>query len=180
MTLRPGPPGTWLVGHAGTTSPVPARRAWPICTCCSPGRHGIDALTLAGGAYPENDLGPRADATALAAYRRRLRQLDDALDAADANGDATGAETLVAERDALLAEVSAATRLGGRARHIGGSAERARVTVRKAIATAIDTITSADPVVGRHLSTHIRTGFICSYEPDWPALDLAALTRDPS
>jgi hypothetical protein len=40
------------------------------------------------------------------------------------------------------------------------------VTVRKAIATAIDTITTADPVVGRHLATHIRTGFTCSYELD--------------
>jgi hypothetical protein len=40
------------------------------------------------------------------------------------------------------------------------------VTVRKAIVTAIDTITAADPVVGRHLATHIRTGSACSYEPD--------------
>ncbi len=167
MTLRPGPPGTWLVGHAGTTSPVPARKGMAhLHLLLSRPGNGIDALTLAGGAVAENDLGPRADATALAAYRRRLRQLDEALDAADATGDATGAETLVAERAALLAEVSAATRLGGRARHTGGSAERARVTVRKAIATAIDTITTADPVVGRHLATHIRTGFTCSYETD--------------
>ncbi len=167
MTLRPGPSGTWLVGHAGTTTPVPARRGMAhLHLLLSRPGIGIDALALAGGAVAESDLGPRADATALAAYRRRLRQLDDALDAADANGDATGAETLAAERNALLAEVSAATGLGGRARHIGGSTERARVTVRKAIVTAIDTITSADPIVGRHLSTHIRTGFICSYEPD--------------
>jgi hypothetical protein len=172
MTLRPGPPGTWLVGHAGTTTPVPARKGMAhLHLLLSRPGNGIDALTLAGGAVAENDLGPRADATALAAYRRRLRQLDEALDAADVTGDATGAETLVAERTALLAEVSAATGLGGRARHIGGSAERARVTVRKAIATAIDTITTADPVVGRHLATHIRTGFSCSYETD---LDQAA------
>jgi hypothetical protein len=167
MTLRPGPPGTWLVGHAGTTSPVPARKGMAhLHLLLARQGNGVDALTLAGGAVAENDLGPRADGTALAAYRRRLRQLDESLDAADATGDATGAETLVAERAALLAEVSAATGLGGRARHIGGSAERARVTVRKAIVTAIDTITTADPVVGRHLATHIRTGFICSYETD--------------
>jgi hypothetical protein len=40
------------------------------------------------------------------------------------------------------------------------------VTERKAIVTAIDTITTADPVVDRHLATHIRTGFTCRYEPD--------------
>jgi hypothetical protein len=167
LTLRPGPPGTWLVGHAGTTTPVPARKGMAhLHALLSRPSSGIDAHALAGGAVTESDLGPRADATALTAYRRRLRQLDDALDTADANGDMTGAETVVAERAALLAEVSAATGLGRRARHVGGSSERARVTVRKAIATAIDTITTADPVVGRHLATHIRTGFTCSYEPD--------------
>jgi hypothetical protein len=40
------------------------------------------------------------------------------------------------------------------------------VTVRKAIGTALDAIHSADPVVARHLITHVRTGVRCSYEPD--------------
>ncbi|WP_148046604.1 hypothetical protein [Nocardioides pocheonensis] len=167
MTLRPGPPGTWLVGHAGTTTAVPARKGMAhLHALLSRPGSGVDAVVLAGGQVAEGDLGPRADTVALDAYRRRLRELDDALDAADLNGDATAAESLVAERAALLAEVSAATGLGGRARHVGGSAERARVTVRKAIAAAIETIKAADPVVGRHLATHVRTGFTCSYEPD--------------
>ena len=167
MTLRPGPPGTWLVGHAGTTTPVPARKGMMhLHRLLSRPGSDVAALDLAGGAVTERDLGTRADPTALAAYRRRLRQLDAALDAADATGDATGAETLVAERAALLSEISAATGLGGRARRVGGSAERARVTVRKAIVAAIDTITTADPVVGSHLATHIRTGFACSYQPN--------------
>jgi hypothetical protein len=57
-------------------------------------------------------------------------QLDDASTPPTRTATPTGAETLVAERTALLAEVSAATGRGGRARHIGGSTERARVTVR--------------------------------------------------
>ncbi|WP_203230295.1 hypothetical protein, partial [Segeticoccus rhizosphaerae] len=167
MTLRPGPAGTWLVGHAGTTTPVPARKGMAqVHLLLSRPGSSISALTLAGGSVVESDLGPRADATALAAYRRRLRQLDEALDAADATGNATSAEALAAERTALLAEVSAATGLGGRARRVGGSTERARVSVRKAIVAAIDTITTADPVVGRHLATHIRTGLTCTYQPD--------------
>jgi hypothetical protein len=168
MTLRPSPSGTWLVGHGATTTPVPARKGMDhLHVLLSRPGIAVDAVDLAGGgSVLESDLGPRADRTALAAYRRRLRQLDDALDAADANGDAAAAETLVAERAALLAEVSAATGLGGRDRRIGGTSERARVTVRKAIAAAIKTITSADPTVGRHLSTHIRTGYTCSYDPD--------------
>lgn len=167
MSLRPGPPGTWLVGHAGTTTAVPARKGMAhLHALLSQPGSGVDAVVLAGGVVAEGDLGPRADTIALDAYRRRLRELDDALDVADLTGDATGAESLVAERAALLAEVSAATGLGGRARHVGGSAERARVTVRKAIVAALETITAADPVVGRHLATHVRTGFTCSYEPD--------------
>ena len=63
-------------------------------------------------------------------------------------------------------------RTRGRARHVGGSAERARVTVRKAIATAIDTITTVDPVVGRHVATHIRTGPPAATRPIRPAGDL--------
>jgi len=167
MTLRPGPAGTWLVGHEGATTAVPARKGMThLHTLLSRPGVGIDALTLAGGVVSEGGLGPRADATALAAYRHRLRQLDDELDAADVSGDAIRAEALVAERKALLAEVSAATGLGGRARQVGGSAERARITVRKAIARAIDVIAEVDPVVGRHLAARVRTGFTCTYQPD--------------
>jgi hypothetical protein len=73
---------------------------------------------------------------------------------------------LTAEREALLAQVSAATGLGGRPRSTGSGAERARVTVRKAIAAGIEAIHAADPVVARHLTTHVRTGLTCRYEPD--------------
>ena len=167
MTLRPGPQGTWLVGHAGSTAPIPARKGLVhLHTLLSQPGTGIDALALAGGAVIESDLGLRADATALAAYRRRLRDVEDALDQADVDGDASAGKRLVAERSALLAEVSAATGLGGRTRQVGGSAERARVTVRKAIAAAIEVVSTADPVVGRHLASQVRTGFTCSYEPD--------------
>lgn len=167
MTLRPGPAGTWLVGHDGATTAMPARKGMVhLHKLLSRPGIGIDALTLAGGAVSEGVLGPRADKRALAAYRHRLRQLDDDLAAADVCGDAAGSEALVAERTALLAEVSASTGLGGRARQVGGSAERARVTVRKAIAAAIDVINAADPVVARHLAARVRTGYTCTYQPD--------------
>ncbi|HEX7717634.1 MAG TPA: hypothetical protein VF416_10125, partial [Marmoricola sp.] len=61
---------------------------------------------------------------------------------------------------------SAATGLGGRPRTSGSGAERARVTVRKAVAAALDAIHGADPVVARHLTARVRTGLRCCYEPD--------------
>jgi hypothetical protein len=169
MTLRPGPAGVWLVGRGDEETAIPARRGLEhLHTLLS--RPGVEvaALRLAGGAHTveQAGLGEVVDEQALAAYRRRLAEIDTELDEADAWGDAARGEKLTAERDALLAEVSAATGLGGRARMAGSGAERARVTVRKAIATALDAIHGADPVVARHLTTHVRTGLRCCYEPD--------------
>ena len=62
--------------------------------------------------------------------------------------------------------MSAATGLAGRARPTGSSAERARVTVRKAIAAAVRAVQDAHPVVARHLTTNVHTGRSCAYEPD--------------
>ena len=169
MTLRPGPAGVWFVGRGSEESAIPARRGFEHLYALleQPGTE-VPALRLAGGAetVEQAGLGEVVDAQALAAYRRRLAEIDSELDEADARGDAAQGAELTAERDALLAEVSAATGLGGRPRTSGSGAERARVTVRKAIATALDAIHGADPVVARHLTTHVRTGLRCCYEPD--------------
>jgi hypothetical protein len=94
----------------------------------------------------QGGLGEVVDAQALTAYRSRLAEIDTALDDADQSSDVVRSVKLTAERDALLAQVSAATGLGGRPRTTGSGAERARITVRKAIATALDAIHSVDPV----------------------------------
>lgn len=169
MTLRPGPAGVWLVGRADGETAIPARRGLEhLHTLLSHPGTEVPALRLAGGAetVEQSGLGEVIDAQALAAYRRRLAEIDTGLDEADASGDAALGATLTAEREALLAQVAAATGLGGRTRTSGSTAERARITVRKAIATALDAIHSADPVVARHLTTHVRTGLRCCYEPD--------------
>jgi hypothetical protein len=159
----------WFVGRGSEESAIPARRGLEHlhALLTRPGTE-VAALRLAGGAetVEQAGLGEVVDAQALTAYRRRLAAIDTELDEADASGDAERGATLATEREALLAEVSAATGLGGRLRTSGSGAERARVTVRKAIATALDTIHSADPVVARHLTMHVRTGLRCSYQPD--------------
>jgi hypothetical protein len=133
----------------------------------------ISALDLsdAAGGHPgvqviEGDAGPLVDRQALDSYRRRLAELDAELDEADAWGDPARAERLTAEREALLAQVAEATGLAGRLRAPGGSRERARIAVRKAIAAAVDRIGAADPALGRLLRDTVRTGGTCSYEPD--------------
>lgn len=169
MTLRPGAAGVWFVGRGPQESAIPARRGFEhLHTLLTHPGTQIPALRLAGGAQTveQAGLGEVIDARALMAYRRRLSEIDRELDQADDRGDALAGAALTSERDTLLAQVSAATGLGGRPRTTGSSAERARITVRKAIAAALDAIHSADPVVARHLATHTRTGLTCRYEPD--------------
>jgi len=63
-------------------------------------------------------------------------------------------------------EIAGATGLGGRHRVSGGSAERARVAVRKSVAAALGRITELDPALGRLLRDTVRTGTTFCYEPD--------------
>jgi hypothetical protein len=46
------------------------------------------------------------------------------------------------------------------------SAERARVSVTKAIRATIKRICEHDPMLGRELEATIRTGSFCCHEPD--------------
>jgi hypothetical protein len=123
-----------------------------------------------GTAVAEPDTGERLDRRALTAYRNRLREIDEELDEAQSWNDPARVERIEAEREALLRELAGATGLGGRARSVGGTAERARVAVRKAIAAALDRIDAEDPATARVLRRTIHTGSVCRYErdPDTP------------
>ena len=70
------------------------------------------------------------------------------------------------EREALLAELSATTGLGGRPRTAGSPAERMRKAVTYRIRHAIARVADAHPELGRHLRASVRTGTWCSYTPE--------------
>lgn len=169
-TLAPQTGGTWLVGAEGRTAAVPAARGLAHVHALL--RHpGVDvpALDLAGGtsgAVSAADLGPVLDDQARAAYKRRLDELEAEILEAEEWADAGRLALLRDEREALVAELVAATGLGGRRRVVGSSQERARVTVRKAIVSAVDKLEAVDPVLARHLRERVRTGLLCRYDPD--------------
>ena len=144
---------------------------------------GVDvpALDLAGHAdfprlaRPAADQ-PVLDRTALAAYRRRLAELNDDLEAADAGADLGRRQRATDEREALLDELRRATRPGGHGRPLGSAAaERARKAVTARIRDAIRRIGAALPELGAHLDRTVRTGVTCRYDPG-PAADRAAST----
>jgi tetratricopeptide (TPR) repeat protein len=123
----------------------------------------VGELTGAAG-FPGSDAGLVADRRALAAYRQQLRRIGAELASAEAG--TAEAEALSRERDALLAELSATTGLGGRARVAGSPAERMRKAVTYRIRHAIARVADAHPELGRHLQASVRTGTWCSYTPE--------------
>jgi hypothetical protein len=63
-------------------------------------------------------------------------------------------------------ELSAAVGLSGRDRVAGSPAERARVSITKAVKTALVRIRAHSPALAGHLDATIHTGTFCSYTPD--------------
>lgn len=127
---------------------------------------GLDlpVLALAGASPiqpPPSGAGtdPVLDGPARRSYRRRMEVLAAAVDGDDSATDAAD------ELRQLRAALGSATGLGGRWREFPTAHERARTAVRKALLRAIDAIESAEPTVGTHLRTTVRTGSRCSYRP---------------
>jgi AAA ATPase domain len=159
--------GTWLVDFGGTARRVKDSKGMrDIARLVARPGVAVAALDLLGELVVEHDLGPVLDDTARTAYRRRIAEIDDALDAADTSGDADRSASLTAERHRLVAELSAAVGLGGRPRPTGSSAERARTTVTTRVKDALRRLDSAHPEAARHLRRSLRTGAFCRYDPD--------------
>ncbi|MDQ7910810.1 AAA family ATPase [Phytohabitans sp. ZYX-F-186] len=133
-------------------------------------RHVLDLVTvLEGGAGAERrrlgDAGPVLDSQAKAAYKRRLTDLRERLEDAEAIGDEGTAAAVTAEIDAIAAELARAVGLGGRDRRTASAAEKARLNVTRAIRATIARIGEALPPLGAHLDTAVHTGTYCVYQP---------------
>jgi AAA ATPase domain len=111
---------------------------------------------------------PILDEEAKARYRRRLTELDEAIDRAAATGDDGRAVALDQEREALLGELRAAAGLAGRSRRLGDEAERARKTVTARIRDLLRKLDERHPELAAHLRGAVSTGAACRYAPDHP------------
>jgi tetratricopeptide (TPR) repeat protein len=112
------------------------------------------------------DAGSLLDAQAKQAYRRRLRDLEEEIGSARERGDPERAARLEQEREFLVGELARALGLGGRDRRAAAAAERARVSVTRAIRTAMARIREHSQALGSHLDRTIRTGTFCAYAAD--------------
>jgi hypothetical protein len=130
----------------------------------SPGRE-LHVAELAGlePSLQGDSSGPVLDAEAKEAYRRRLAELEDELEEARGWNDDERAVRLAGERDFIAAELGRAMGLGERDRSFASPEERARVSVTKAIRTAIKLVHKQSPELAEHLDSSIQTGRFCSY-----------------
>jgi tetratricopeptide (TPR) repeat protein len=179
----------WTVAYAGQTAHLRDVKGLNYLACLlrQPGRevHVLELVREAEGlpAEPARGLSSGAmheaglrrstldeadrlfDPQAKAAYRRRLRDLEEDLEEARSWGDPERAARAREEMDALTEELLREAGLGGRSRALPSPAERARVSVTKAIRKAVRTIAAQCPALGEHLAASVRTGRYCSYAP---------------
>ena len=175
----------WAIGYGGAWTRVrdskglrylvrllsrPGQEVHALDLVASPGRAagaGPAADRAAGlDARQGGDAGALLDAKAKAAYKRRLDELREDVAEAEAANDLGRLDRAQREMDFLVAELAAAVGLGGRDRKGASDAERARQSVTRAIKAAVERVAEADPVLGDHLRTTVRTGMYSSYGPD--------------
>jgi uncharacterized membrane protein len=121
-----------------------------------------DALTIGG----LGDAGEVLDPQAKAAYRHRLRELQEEREDARQRADGERLASLQHEMDFLTRELSSAVGLGGRSRKAASASERARLNVTRALRRALQKIAIQHPALGDYLSRTIKTGHVCCYRPD--------------
>ncbi|HTF21778.1 MAG TPA: hypothetical protein VK658_27050 [Chryseolinea sp.] len=108
------------------------------------------------------------DESARRAYHKRIKELRQELSDAQENNDIAVLPSLQEEYETIVAHVTAAIDRKGRVRKISDSQDKARSAVTWRIRNAIQKINEVHPVLGKHLSATVRTGFYCSYVPDTP------------
>jgi class 3 adenylate cyclase len=165
----------WTIAYAGKTFRLRDVKGLRYLAFLlgSPGKE-LHALELAKSAEglsttPGRSLASKAepilDAQAKEAYRRRLEELGEDLQEARDWSDIERIARIEAEIEALTDELARAAGLGGRDREAPSPAERARVSVTKAIRSAIKAIERNNRALGAHLGASIHTGRFCSYAP---------------
>jgi tetratricopeptide (TPR) repeat protein len=133
-----------------------------------PGRefHALDLGSPGRRDVQSGGVGGVLDERARTAYRDRLHELAAEIEEAESWGDPERAARARREVDLLTEQLANAVGLGGRDRLALSDAERARVTVTKAIRAGVQRIADFDADLGAHLDVSVRTGTFCVYRPD--------------
>ncbi len=135
----------------------------------SPGRE-IHCVELVGAGVEQPSTGEVLDHEARRSYEQRIRDLQEDVDAAEADNDYARAERAQAELDSIVEHLTAALGLGGRSRRQGSTTERARSAVTQRIRSTVHRLGAVHPTLGRHLEVSVVTGTYCVYRPERPVI----------
>jgi hypothetical protein len=172
----------WRLSYAGVDAHLPDLKGLhDIARLLGAPGDEIHCLELAGGAAGATPRPARDDSLALQGhagelldeqgrgeFKRRIADLREQIELADAAGDVIRAERAREELDGVAEALASAFGLGGRARRAGDPAERARSAVTWRIRSAVSKVEAAHPELGAHLRASVRTGTFCSYRPERP------------
>jgi predicted ATPase len=162
----------WLLSFGGESVHMPDLKGLHDLArlLAAPGHeiHALDLGAASDGAAPVGHAGEVLDDEARAAYKRRIEELREERELAEAANDPVRAERAQEELEAIGEALTSAYGLGGRARRAGDHAERARSAVTWRIRSAISRIEAVHPSLGRHLRNSVRTGTYCAYTPEQP------------
>jgi hypothetical protein len=180
----------WTVGYAGATSSLKDVKGFsyierllrypgeefhaldllsdPKANIVSDNRDATSLLSSPGVTLGGlGDAGEMLDEQAKREYKRRLSELREQADDLLDRGAHDRASEVESEIEFLQREIARAVGLGGRDRRAGSAAERARLSVTRAIRGALQKISEHNSELGATLETSIRTGSFCSYVPDF-------------
>ena len=104
------------------------------------------------------------DEKAKATLKLRIEQLNDQIEEAEQFDDMEKQEKLEAEKDQIVARLSADMGLGGKSRLSNSPIEKTRKSVEKRISADIKKLQETFPEFAEHLQS-IQTGTMCQYKP---------------
>ena len=159
---------SWHIAFEGRQAVVPhSKGLGDLAALLARPDHDHHVLELYGAADRSGPAGELADRTAIAAYRRRLADLEADVAEATAHHDPERRARAEQERQALIAELGRVAAPGGRRRGFSGyPAERARKAVTGRLRDAVRRLEPDLPGLAAHLDAAVVTGMNCRYRTD--------------
>ena len=99
-------------------------------------------------------------------YQEKILELQNEMHTAEQHSDYSQIERLQEEYDQLIDHLSKSLGLKGKSRESGGTVEKARSAITWRIRNAIARIEQYHPPLGAHLANAVKTGTLCSYQPE--------------
>lgn len=137
-----------------------------ICKLLTEPSKEFHCLDLMNAGVDESNSPETVDKKAKAAYRKRLEELQEAIQDAQMLQLSEKAGHLQEEYDQILSHLSSSLGLSGKSRKVGSTVEKARSAVTWRIRSAIKKIKEQHPTLANHLSKSIKTGTFCTYTPE--------------